>query len=69
MSKTIEVDWPYPNEHLGMAAEIPVLVNWFPPLTHDEMVANVLAGCDGLPEPFPDPNLITVRLNRKAPRE
>lgn len=41
---------------------VPVLVDWFPPLTEAQMMANALACCNGERDPYPDPNFIEVRL-------
>lgn len=43
----------------------PVLVDWFPRLTEDQILANALADLDGESRPFPDPNLIDVYLEVK----
>lgn len=49
---------------MGIAVEIPVLLDWFPPLTEDQQFANSMAMLNGLPMPHPDPNLISIRLER-----
>lgn len=48
----------------GRWVECPVRVNWFPGLTGDQCMMNSLARLDGRPEPYPDPNLFTVKLER-----
>jgi hypothetical protein len=64
--RTITIPWPDPAEHPGVAAEVPVLLDhWFPPLTSDQWYANAIAALDNKPLPYPDPNLITVRLERQ----
>ena len=55
------IDW---EATIGAAVVVPVVVEWFPPLTMDQHFANSLAMLDGEPEPYPNPNLINVRIER-----
>lgn len=48
--------------HEGRTVEVVVHLNWFPPLTMDQILANVAARERGEPEPHEDPNLIAVRI-------
>lgn len=61
--KRISIPLP-PSDTPGMAWVLPVIVDWFPRRTEDEILANAVAVADGKPEPYPDPNLIEIELRR-----
>jgi hypothetical protein len=50
------------SKYDGKYLEIPVVVDWFPRRTDDQIFANAVARLNGQPDPYPDPNLITVRI-------
>ena len=50
--------WDVPAKYL----EYLVHVDWFPPLTKNQHLANVMAAFSGQPAPHPDPNLVSVYL-------
>lgn len=62
--KTIRVSLPPPSEQVGRCIVQPVVVNWFPPLSMDQIMENAVAALDGCPTPHPDPNLIIVEIER-----
>jgi hypothetical protein len=46
----------------GARVSCAVVVDWFPELTDDEVLANCLARACGAPAPFPDPNVLVVEV-------
>jgi hypothetical protein len=44
------------------ATVFPVMLDWFPPPSEAELIANANALIDGDEEPFPDPNLVSVKV-------
>jgi hypothetical protein len=46
----------------GLAVVECVVVDWFPHLTADQVLANALARDSGQPEIYPDPNFIEIRI-------
>ncbi len=61
--RTITVPWPKHGEYPGGAVDIPVYLGWFD-IPEEHVIANAAAFAIGEPEPYPDPNLIRVRLVR-----
>lgn len=59
--KVIKFDLP-PTVQRGSVCIVPVLVDWFPPRTPDEHLANWAAREAGEPEPFPNQNLIEIEV-------
>lgn len=64
--KTITLPWLDPCDPSipGIAVELPVYLDWFK-VPEEHILANAVAVAAGEPEPFPDPNLVTVRLERR----
>lgn len=62
--RTITIPWPDPQTVPGVSCHVPVIVSWFPGLTKDQTLANMLADMDGYPRPYEDPNMIDVVLVR-----
>lgn len=48
---------------LGRYIEFPVMVDWFPRLTEEQIIQNVIARQNGEPAPHHDPNLISVKID------
>ena len=42
----------------------PIIVNWFPPLTEEQVLANAMAHAAGRHAPHPNPNMLTVTIAR-----
>lgn len=64
--KTITIPrLPPIEERLGGRFDVCVVkVNWFPRLTVNQVLANALAAMARVKQPYPDPNLIEVRIER-----
>jgi len=60
--RTIKVTIPPGEYRYGRAVVVPVVVDWFPWLTADQVLQNSIARVDGRPEPHPDPNVIQVYI-------
>jgi hypothetical protein len=64
--KRLKVPWPgvTAEESLrnGMPVFIPLMLDWFPRLTMQQLYENAQAMMDGKPEPHPDPNLVYLDI-------
>lgn len=63
--RKISIPWPHPDDLMGLSAEVPVLVDWFPPLTETQVLQNAWAEVRGERSPHDDPNLFIVSLERQ----
>ncbi len=52
----------------GVSVTVPIIVNWFPPLTEDQQMANSVARVYGKPTPYEDPNFVEIVLQREGTR-
>ena len=62
MPRTLAIRIPAGHPAGGRRWQVPVMVDWFPPLTDEQLTANALATAKYQQPPYPNPNLLYVHV-------